>query len=498
MSADILVVDDEDDIRELVCGILNDEGYTPRTAHDSCSALSQIKERRPSLIILDIWLQGSQLDGLELLQQITKAHADIPVIMISGHGNIETAVSAIRMGAVDYIEKPFKTEKLLLTISHALDRLRMNREINYLRRRIGQIDRLVGISPAIEKINLAIQKMGASNSRVLLAGPRGSGREIAARLIHAHSGRAMQMFLVLSTSLYDEHRLTAVLFGEEIDGRVETGVLEQAHGGTLYIDEIDQWPLDLQQKFLKFLTENKFRRLNGEGDVQVDVRVLASTSQQPTKLMQEGKLLQDLYHRIGVVQLLLPSLKERREDIPVLIASFITVLSDQLNMKPRPVEDDVMAILQAHNWSGNVRQLRNCIEQMMISANDHNRAALSLDDLPGDVLSEKNMSVVSASSSRIVSLPLREARELFEREYLLTQIERFGGNISRTASFVGMERSALHRKLKSLDIQTSEKIDKLDQNSGDTSADNRAKGLSTVGGAPSELNSDLSKEDVDA
>lgn len=469
------------------------KGYTPRTAHDSCSALSQIQSRRPALILLDIWLQGSQLDGLELLAELSERYAGVPVIMISGHGNIETAVTAIRNGAFDYIEKPFKTEKLLLTISHALDRRRLNQEINYLRRRVGQMDRLIGISPAIEKLNLAIQKMGSSNSRVLLSGPRGSGREIAARLIHGHSARATQSFQVVCAPLYEESRLMAVLFGEESDGRVETGVLEESHGGTLYVDDIDLWPIDLQTKFLKFLTENKFRRVNGNVDVQVDVRVLASTSQNAETLLPTGRLLEDLYHRLGIVQLVVPPLRERREDIPLLVTSFISDLADQFNMKPRAVDDETIAILQSHNWKGNVRQLRNCIEHMMMIAKDQDRVTLNVDDLPADLLSEKNMSVVSAASGRIVALPLRDAREIFEREYLLMQIERFGGNISKTASFVGMERSALHRKLKSLNIQTGEK-------SSDTLSDKGVKERMTdqKTKASSAPNSDLSPTGVDA
>mgnify|MGYP001123607833 CR=1 FL=1 len=456
MAYDVLIVDDEKDIRDLMAGILSDEGYLPRLAHDSISTFEEIKNRQPALILLDIWLQGSPSDGLEILEEIKNKYTDIPVIMISGHGNIETAVSAIRSGAFDYIEKPFKMDKLLLTVQHAIESRRLNREIRDLKRKAGITDRLIGGSPLIEKLNTSLQKVAPSNGRVLLTGPRGSGKEIAARIIHAHSLRAHMPFTLYSTPHYNSDLLSELLFGTEEGKTYQIGLLEESHGGSIYIDEIDQWDMALQQKFLRFLIDNEFTRVGGSQPVKVNVRVLAGSSSDLNTKVKKGAFLSDLLHRLNVVHLVIPSLTERREDIPSLVDNFIGLVANQFNMRTLSIDNETMAIIQSHNWTGNVRQLRNCIEHMMINANDKGLEKLSSDLLPNELFSD-NSKLASPAAGRIVALPLRDAREVFEREYLVAQIERFGGNISRTAEFVGMERSALHRKLKSLGVQAIER-----------------------------------------
>ncbi len=462
MSADILIVDDERDIRDLISGILTDENYAPRLAHDSESAFAQIRQRQPSLILLDIWLQGSSMDGLEILSVLKEKYPDIPVIMISGHGNIETAVSAIRSGAFDYIEKPFKMDKLLLTVRHAIESRRLQREVKDLKRKAGITERLIGSSAVIEKLNLAIEKVSSSNGRIMMIGPRGSGKELAARAIHDRSNRARQPFVMFSAPHYRAESIAEMLFGIETDDGFTVGALEEAHGGTIYADEIQLWPADVQQKFLKFLVEHKFYRQHGDTPVQVDVRVLASSSAPAHDTTTFEGNFKDLYHRLSVVQLNFPSLAERREDIPLLVSNFIAEIAAQLNMNARPVDAVAMAILQAHNWPGNVRQLRNCIEHMMILAHERGVDSLTTELLPKDVYSDGNGAMATPATGRIVALPLREAREVFEREYLEAQIQRFGGNISRTAEFVGMERSALHRKLKSLGVNANDRLEKAD------------------------------------
>lgn len=457
MSVDILIVDDERDIRDLIAGILTDESYVPRLAYDSVSAFEQIRQRQPAVILLDIWLQGSSMDGMEILAVLQEKYPNIPVIMISGHGNIETAVSAIRSGAFDYIEKPFKMDKLILTVRHAVESRRLRREVRDLRRIVGVSDRLIGSSAVVERLNIAIEKVAPSNGRVMLLGPRGSGKELAARAIHALSNRASQPFVIFSAPHYRPEGISESLFGiETVDGHT-VGLLEEAHGGSIYVDEIHLWPVDTQQKFLKFLISGNFIREDGSTPVHVDVRIIAASSAPLAKLGQDQQFLQDLYHRLSVVQFTIPSLAERREDVPLLTSNFISSIASQLNMTPRTVDPETMAILQSYNWPGNVRQLRNCIETMMILANEKGRDCLTTDLIPRDVIAGEESAVVLPTSNRVVALPLREAREVFEREYLLAQIERFGGNISRTATFIGMERSALHRKLKSLGVASHDK-----------------------------------------
>ncbi|WP_136657324.1 sigma-54 dependent transcriptional regulator [Nitratireductor sp. XY-223] len=454
MASDILVVDDEEDIRELVSGILSDEGHEARTAGDSDSALRAIAERVPRLVFLDIWLQGSRLDGLALLDEIKARHPHLPVVMISGHGNIETAVSAIRRGAYDFIEKPFKADRLVLVAERALETSNLKREVDELKRRSGDPVDLTGTSVAISQLRQLIEKVAPTNSRVMILGPSGSGKELVARLIHRHSSRKDGPFVALNAAAITPERMEIALFGTETANGQErkVGALEEAHGGILYLDEIADMPQGTQNKILRVLVDQQFERVGGSKRVSVDIRVISSTSRNLEHLIGEGNFREDLYHRLAVVPVRVPSLAERREDIPFLVDQFMKQISEQVGIKVRPIGDDAMAVLQAHDWPGNIRQLRNNIERLMIlTRSDASCDAITADMLPKEI-GEMLPNVSGQDENHVMTLPLREARELFEREYLVAQINRFGGNISKTAEFVGMERSALHRKLKTLGL----------------------------------------------
>ena len=453
MASDILVVDDEEDIRELVAGILSDEGHEARTAGNSDAALAAIAERVPRLVLLDIWLQGSTLDGLALLDRIKEMHPDLPVVMISGHGTIETAVSAIKRGAYDFIEKPFKADRLILICERALETSKLRREVMDLKKRSGESFDLVGNSASINHLRQTIERVAPSNSRIMLIGPSGSGKELAARAIHALSGRAGGPFVTLNAASITPERMEIELFGTESNGgERKVGALEEAHRGTLYLDEVADMPRETQGKILRVLVDQQFERVGGTKRVKVDVRIISSTARNLEKMIAEGRFREDLYHRLAVVPVAVPSLSERREDIPLLVDHFMRQITRQAGIRPRRLGDDAMAVLQAHDWPGNIRQLRNNVERLMIlTRGDDGDAPITADLLPseiGDVMPR----VPTQSDQHIMALPLREARELFEKEYLLAQINRFGGNISRTAEFIGMERSALHRKLKSLGV----------------------------------------------
>jgi two-component system nitrogen regulation response regulator NtrX len=457
MPSDILIVDDEADIRDLISGILEDEGHVTRTARDADEALKAIEERRPHLVVLDIWLQGSRLDGLEVLSQIKKQHPDLPVVIISGHGNIETAVTAIRRGAYDYIEKPFKAERLILVTLRALEASQLKREVKVLRERSVQSSEMIGKSAAINQLRNQIEKVAPTNSRILIRGASGTGKELAARVIHAKSIRADGPFVVLNAAAMAPDRVEEELFGaEDRTGPSKVGALEEAHGGTLYIDEIADMPLETQGKILRVLVEQKFQRLGGGPKVSVDVRIISSTSRDLEREMQDGRFRQDLYHRLAVVPLRVPSLAERRDDIPALIEYFLGQIASATGLVPRKIGDDAIAVLQAHDWPGNVRELRNNIERLMILAGGEPGTVITADMLPDEIGSNVPLPV-NGGAEHLMSMPLREAREIFEREYLLAQINRFGGNISRTAEFVGMERSALHRKLRALGVGSDQR-----------------------------------------
>ena len=455
MAADILIVDDETDIRDLISGILEDEGHKTRLARDSDEALRAIEDRRPNLVILDIWLQGSRLDGLEVLSAIKATYPDLPVVIISGHGNIETAVTAIRRGAYDYIEKPFKADRLILVTLRALEASQLRREVKELRERSTVSTEMVGHSAAINHLRNHIDRVAPTNSRILIRGASGTGKELTARVIHQKSARKDGPFVVLNAAAMAPDRVEEELFG--IEDRAGTprkvGALEEAHGGTLYIDEVADMPLETQGKVLRVLVEKKFLRLNGAQKVAVDVRIISSTSRDLDREMAEGRFREDLFHRLNVVPLRVPSLAERRDDIPELIEHFVAHVANTSGLAPRRIGEDAIAVLQAHDWPGNVRELRNNIERLMILAGGDPNAVITADMLPEEIGSNVPLPV-NGGAEHLMSLPLREAREIFEREYLLAQINRFGGNISRTAEFVGMERSALHRKLRALGVSS--------------------------------------------
>ena len=454
MASDILIVDDEADIRELVAGILDDEGHETRTAADSDSALQAIHDRVPRLVFLDIWIQNSKLDGLALLDEIKRIHPDLPVIMISGHGNIETAVSAIRRGAYDYLEKPFKADKLVLLAERALETSKLKREVSDLKKRSGDSTELIGQSIAMTKLRAEIDRVAPTNSRVMLMGPTGAGKERVARAIHERSLRASGPFVAINAAAITPERMEVELFGTENHrtGERLVGALEEAHNGILFIDEVADMPLETQSKILRVLVEQKFVRVGGTQKVRVDVRILSSTAADLSERIEDGVFRQDLFDRLAVVPVNVPSLQERREDIPYLIDEFMHQIGKQTGIRPPTIADDAMAVLQSHLWPGNVRQLRNAVERLMIMSRDGQQGVpITAEKLPPEI-QEDMPRTPSNSDQHIMAMPLREAREVFEKEYLAAQIGRFGGNISRTAEFIGMERSALHRKLKSLGV----------------------------------------------
>lgn len=463
MSADILIIDDEADIRELVAGILDDEGYETRMAANSDECLAEISHRRPGLVILDIWLRGSKLDGLEILQHIKKDLPDLPVLMISGHGNIETAVQTIKMGAYDFIEKPFKAERLLQLVERSLEAVRLRREVAELKHKAGEVmTDLICRSHAMLQLQQTIEKVSPTGSRVLITGPSGSGKEVVARLIHTQSTRQDGPFVILNAATLAPDRLEIQLFGVE-DGRMSSvkgarrGLLEQAHGGTLFLDEIADMPLETQGKILRVLVDQSFQRVGGNEKIKVDVRIISSSSQDLREAMASGRLREDLYHRLGVVPISVPALKERPEDIGPLARYFIERFAKSSGLPVRKIGEDAIATLQTSSWPGNVRQLKNVMEQIMILATGNKTATITAAMVPPDAGSSQSIMNGQNDNTEIMALPLRDARERFEKEYLEAQINRFGGNISRTASFVGMERSALHRKLKTLGVSNGDR-----------------------------------------
>ena len=452
MALEVLVVDDEADIRDLVAGVLEDEGYAVRSAADSTTALDAIDDRRPSLVLLDVWLQGSKLDGLQLLEQIKRRDASLPVLMISGHGNLDTAVAAIREGAVDFIEKPFKADRLLHLVGRATETDRLKREVANLRHQLGPDDQLDGTSVAINTVRATLKRVAPTGSRVMINGPAGVGKEIAARMIHNWSPRAAAPFIVLSAAMMSPERVEEELFGSEQNGVARPGLLEQAHGGTLFLDEIADMPATTQGKILRVLTDQSYTRVGGQRPVKVDVRVLSATSRNLQDEIAAGRFREDLFYRLNVVPVRLPPLRERREDIPELVNHFVARFAAERRIQTPELSKEAMAALQAHDWPGNVRQLRNIIERTLILTPGDRVGCIEVDLLPPEVLDSQGSVGLGGASLAIMGSPLREARESFEREYLKIQIRRFSGNISRTASFIGMERSALHRKLKALGL----------------------------------------------
>ncbi|QIQ86070.1 sigma-54 dependent transcriptional regulator [Erythrobacter sp.] len=450
MALEILVVDDERDIRELVSGVLGDEGYECRTAADSTAALAAIDERRPSLVLLDVWLHGSEMDGLELLDAIKAREPNLPVIIFSGHGNIDTAVSAVSRGAMDFIEKPFEAERLLLLVERATETEQLRRENTRLREGVWGTSEFTGNSAAINNVRATLKRVANTGSRVLISGPAGAGKEVAARLLHSWSNRAGSAFVLVNSARITPERFEQELFGEEVDGKqVRPGLLEMADGGTLYLDEVADMPLSTQARILRVLTDQSFVRVGGTRQIGVDVRVVSSTTRDLTIEMEEKRFREDLFYRLNVVPVTIPSLAERRDDIPALAEHFFTRYSTDQGIPPPEISEEAMAALQAYDWPGNVRQLRNLVERTIIMTPRERLATIEPDMLPSEITGGR-LAASGEGLTAMMGVPLREARESFEREYLTIQIRRFSGNISKTASFIGMERSALHRKLKLL------------------------------------------------
>lgn len=454
LVSDILIVDDEADIRSLIEGVLNDEGFKTRQAGSAEEALVAIAARRPSLMILDIWLQNGRMDGIQVLDQVMRDHPDLPVIMISGHGNVETAVAAIKKGAYDFIEKPFKADRLILLVQRALEAARLKRENSELRFRAQTEQELIGRSVAVTQLRQLIERVAPTSSRVLITGQAGVGKEVAARMIHAKSKRASAPFIVINCATMRPEQLETELFGIEPNangGSRKIGMFEQAHSGTLFLDEIADMPMETQGKIVRALHEQVFCRVGGTNRVEVDVRVIASSNRDLQAEMAAGRLRQDLFYRLSVVPIKMPALAERRDDIPLLAKHFIQRATEMAGMPMRELADEAVAALQAYSWPGNVRQLRNAMEWLLIMAGESTQP-IRASALPPEITAQTPNVLRLEHGGEIMALPLRDAREMFEREYLLAQVTRFGGNISRTAGFIGMERSALHRKLKLLGV----------------------------------------------
>ncbi len=453
--SDILIVDDERDIRDLIADILQDEGFQTRLAANSDECMAEINAQAPALMILDIWLKDSRMDGIDILKMVKRDNPDVPVVIISGHGNIEIAVAAIKQGAYDFIEKPFNIDQLMVVITRAVETARLRRENSSLRRRDLTSSEMVGSTPAFKRLKDQLDKVTKSNGRVMLTGAPGSGKEVAARFIHVNSARASGPFVSVSSASIEPSRMEEVLFGREGPERgVEKGLLEQAHGGVVYFDEVADMPLGTQSKILRVLVEQQFQRAGGSDKVRVDLRVISSTTKDLAAEIRAGHFRRELFDRLNVVPITVPALDDRREDIPDLARYFIEIFNKTQGLPLRVLSDEAEALIQTMQWPGNIRQLRNVIERVLILG--EGSGPIEARELPGQAEAPASEGRIALGGA-LATLPLREARELFEREYLLTQINRFGGNISRTATFVGMERSALHRKLKSLGVVTSAK-----------------------------------------
>jgi two-component system nitrogen regulation response regulator NtrX len=461
MVHDILIVDDQEDIRLLAAGIFEDEGHQTRGAFDSISAFASIESRRPSLVLLDIWLQ-SPLEGMEILQRICTEHPTLPVVMMSGHGNIETAVSAISIGAFDFIEKPFTADRLLLVARRAIENAALKRENVELKRRTGGESNLIGNSSLINQLRQLIERVATSNSRVLITGPAGSGKDVIAHLLHKNSTRFDGPFFSLNCATLDPNNFETSLFGMENSSGGQTtreiGTFEQAHNGTLFLDEVADMPMETQGKIVRVLQEQTFQRVGGAAFIEVDVRVIAASTKDLSKEMSLGRFREDLFYRLSVVPIVVPPLRDYREDIPVLIEYFMDQIAMISGRTPRNFSEEALAMLQVYAWPGNVRELRNVIERILIMSPGGESDTIRSEMIPVEITNNVNQLQKGINSVELIGLPLREAREIFELEYLEAQVNRFGGNISKTAGFIGMERSALHRKLKSLGFQTDERI----------------------------------------
>jgi len=462
MANEILIVDDEADIRVLTSGILEDEGYQTRDAANSTEALAAVEARRPNLVLLDIWLQGSELDGLGILKALKKDHPTIPVLMMSGHGTIETAVTAIQDGAYDFIEKPFKADRLILLVERAIETDRLRRENEELRLRAGTANEMIGVSQGTRDMRLAIERIAPSNSRVLITGPAGSGKEVVARLLHIQSRRSEGPFVVVNCATMSPDRFEIELFGSEnptgeSEKPQKVGTFEAAHNGTLFLDEVADMPYETQGKIVRVLQEQIFERVGGSTRVEVDVRVVASSTVNLAEEIKNGKFREDFFYRLNVMPLEVLPLRQRTEDIPPLAEHFMKHAAQATGQPLRAIGNDALAVLQSYPWPGNVRELRNVIERLLILATGDPASPINVDMLPPEINADAPVSGNLETNMEIMGLPLRDAREIFEREYLMAQVTRFSGNISKTAEFIGMERSALHRKLKSLGVRNEDR-----------------------------------------
>lgn len=464
MATDILIVDDEDDIRKLIAGILDDEGYETREAANSTEAFAAIAARQPSLIILDVWLQNSQYDGIQMLGMIRRDNPAQQVVVISGHATFDMAVRATKMGAYDFLTKPFKTDVLLHTIERAVEDERLRRENQLLREQVGEpVVELSGNSPATCQLRQSLEKVAPTDSRVLISGAPGVGKSVAARLLHANSPRRNGPFVELSCAGLDAQRIETALFGTEAteDKARRIGVLERAHGGTLLLDEVADMPLETQAKFVRVLHKPQFQRIGGDGAVEVDVRVIASTSRDLKREIEAGKFREDLYYRLGVVPLSIPPLRERRADIPALATELMARAAARKGRPACELSEEALIALQAYEWPGNVWELINVIERLLLSQTADGGKRISADMIAEAIGKGSPDFLQGDANLGIMNQPLRDAREAFERQYLSFHLARFGGNISRTATFVGMDRAALHRKLKGLGVHNAEKAEKV-------------------------------------
>ncbi len=452
MHKEILVIDDNSDIRFLICNILREQNYDVRSAANYDQAVLEIKKRMPDLAIIDIKLDKPDKDGIDLLKLIMNSNKSIPVIMISGHATVKVAIDAIKLGAYEFIEKPFSKEKILNYVNRALESSKLKKEKDLIEDKLFHSFDLIGKSPVISKIKKIIDKLSTSESRILISGPTGSGKELVARKIHKNSSRSREPFVIINASLLKESTYEKELFGEEFeDGNISFGALERANKGTLLIDEVSEIPYQTQANVLRVLIDQKFKRLNGSKDISVNIRLISSTSKDLEELVQVNKFREDLFHRLNVMPIELTPLNTRTEDIPLLIDYFKKKLSEINGVKP-PEINSSNDNLYTYNWPGNVRELRNLVERITILSSNESKE--KIDKVMEDILNPTfktldNKNIIEQS----LQSPLKEARENFEKEYLVNQLKKHHGNISKTADFIGMERSALHRKLKSLGIK---------------------------------------------
>lgn len=480
MNKDILIVDDEDDIRNLLTGVLEDEEYECQQARNSKEVFEQIEDKLPSLVLLDVWLEGSKLDGIGILKEIIAKYPDLPVVMMSGHSTIETAVSAIKLGAYDFIEKPFDVDIILMTVNRALEVGALKKENRELKAKANNIcSEIHGGSQQINNIRNIITKVALTDSRVFITGKQGTGKNVVARMIHKYSNRSDGKFLSINCATINADEIEIALLGVmNNDGSVQAGMFESATGGTLLLDEITSIPTDIQAKLVRVLQENSFSRVGTREPIELDVRLITASSRNICDEIAKGNFREDLYYRLNLVTIDIPSLAERKDDIEVLVNHFLSSkdIFDEHNIHSAGrlvLSDEAMAVMRGYSWPGNVRQLKNIMEWLIImyghlEADKNGHIVIQADMLPPDLRQLPETAVETDPVIEMMTKPLREAREMFERRYLLAQIERFDGNISKTAGFIGMERSALHRKLKLLlaDSDNNDKTLENNKNSG--------------------------------